>query len=84
MNPLGRLHEAGQRIWLNFLRRSPITRGGLERLVREDAVSGEPREGIAAVASFVVCRVDTAVDVLLPEGWPLTGPRWPRCVGGAA
>ncbi|HZP16271.1 MAG TPA: transaldolase family protein, partial [Nocardioides sp.] len=40
MNPLHRLHEAGQSIWLDFLRRSLITGGGLERLVREDAVSG--------------------------------------------
>src|SRR3954465_10496853 len=40
MNPLLRLREAGQSVWLDFLRRSLITGGGLERLVREDGVSG--------------------------------------------
>jgi transaldolase / glucose-6-phosphate isomerase len=40
MNRLQGLHEAGQSIWLDFLRRSLIMGGGLERLVREDAVSG--------------------------------------------
>jgi hypothetical protein len=36
MNPLLQLREAGQGVWLDFLRRSLITGGGLERLVRED------------------------------------------------
>ena len=40
MNPLMRLHDAGQSVWLDFLRRSLITGGGLERLVREDGISG--------------------------------------------
>jgi transaldolase/glucose-6-phosphate isomerase len=40
MDPLRRLHDAGQSVWLDFLRRSLITGGGLERLVREDGVSG--------------------------------------------
>jgi len=40
MNPLMRLHDAGQSVWLDYLRRSLITGGGLERLVREDGVSG--------------------------------------------
>ena len=40
MNPLLQLHDAGQSVWLDFLRRSLITGGGLERLVREDGVSG--------------------------------------------
>jgi transaldolase/glucose-6-phosphate isomerase len=40
MNPLRCLHEAGQSIWLDFLRRGLITSGGLEQLRREDAVSG--------------------------------------------
>jgi transaldolase/glucose-6-phosphate isomerase len=40
MNPLLRLREAGQSVWLDFLRRGLITGGGLERLVREDGVSG--------------------------------------------
>ena len=40
MNALGRLQAAGQSIWLDFLRRGLVTGGGLERLMREDAVSG--------------------------------------------
>jgi transaldolase/glucose-6-phosphate isomerase len=40
VNPLLRLRDAGQSVWLDFLRRSLITGGGLERLVREDGVSG--------------------------------------------
>jgi transaldolase len=40
MNPLLQLHDAGQSVWLDFLRRSLIEGGGLERLVREDGVSG--------------------------------------------
>jgi transaldolase/glucose-6-phosphate isomerase len=40
MNPLLQLRDAGQSVWLDFLRRSLITGGGLQRLVREDGVSG--------------------------------------------
>jgi transaldolase / glucose-6-phosphate isomerase len=40
VNPLLQLREAGQSVWLDFLRRGLITGGGLERLVREDGVSG--------------------------------------------
>ncbi|HEX3298576.1 MAG TPA: bifunctional transaldolase/phosoglucose isomerase [Actinomycetota bacterium] len=35
-----RLHDAGQSVWLDYLRRSLIAGGGLERLVREDGISG--------------------------------------------
>jgi transaldolase/glucose-6-phosphate isomerase len=40
MNPLRALHDAGQSIWLDFLRRGLITDGGLARLIREDGVTG--------------------------------------------
>jgi len=40
VNPLLQLRDAGQSVWLDFLRRSLIVGGGLERLVREDGVSG--------------------------------------------
>ena len=40
MNPLIRLGESGQSVWLDFLRRGLITGGGLERLLYEDGVSG--------------------------------------------
>ena len=40
LNRLRALHEAGQSIWLDFLRRSLITDGGLARLIRDDGVTG--------------------------------------------
>src|SRR5436305_2024023 len=40
MNPLLELREAGQSVWLDFLRRGLITGGGLERLIEEDGLSG--------------------------------------------
>jgi transaldolase len=40
MNRLQALHEAGQSIWLDFLRRGLITDGGLARLIRDDGVTG--------------------------------------------
>lgn len=39
-NPLQELHEAGQSIWLDSIRRSLITSGGLNRLIQEDAMTG--------------------------------------------
>ncbi len=40
MNRLRTLHDAGQSIWLDLLRRGLITDGGLARLIREDGVTG--------------------------------------------
>ncbi|MGZ4141618.1 MAG: bifunctional transaldolase/phosoglucose isomerase [Actinomycetota bacterium] len=40
MNPLLELRDAGQAVWLDFLRRGLVTGGGLERLIREDGLSG--------------------------------------------
>jgi len=40
MNPLLRLVEAGQSIWLDYLRRSLITGGDLEELIRRDGIGG--------------------------------------------
>jgi transaldolase len=40
VNRLKALHEAGQSIWLDFLRRDLITDGGLARLIRDDGVTG--------------------------------------------
>ncbi|HEV2685452.1 MAG TPA: transaldolase family protein, partial [Actinomycetota bacterium] len=40
MNPLLELGDAGQSVWLDFLRRGLITGGGLERLIDEDGLSG--------------------------------------------
>ncbi len=39
-NPLLELSRLGQSVWLDFIRRSLLDSGGLERLVREDGVAG--------------------------------------------
>jgi len=40
MNPLRALQEHGQSFWLDYIRRSLITEGELERLVKEDGLRG--------------------------------------------
>jgi transaldolase len=40
MNPLRRLHEAGQSVWLDFIDRAILQDGTLERLIRDDALVG--------------------------------------------
>jgi len=40
MNPVLKLREAGQSVWLDFLRRGLVTGGGLEKLIDEDGLSG--------------------------------------------
>ena len=39
-NPLLELQHYGQSIWLDYIRRSLITSGGLKRLVDEDGLRG--------------------------------------------
>ncbi|MEW5918974.1 MAG: transaldolase family protein, partial [Gemmatimonadota bacterium] len=39
-NPLKRLHAAGQSIWLDFIDRSLLNDGSLERLIAQDALMG--------------------------------------------
>src|SRR5260370_42150940 len=39
-NPLRRLQEYGQSVWLDYIRRSLITSGELKRLVEEDGLRG--------------------------------------------
>ena len=40
MNPLRRLAEKGQSVWLDFLSREIIQNGALERLIKEDGLAG--------------------------------------------
>src|ERR1700732_1642879 len=40
MNPLERLHDYGQAVWLDFLARRFIIEGGLKKLVEQDGLSG--------------------------------------------
>ncbi len=39
-NPLLRLHQLGQSVWLDYIQRDLIDNGGLERLIREDGLAG--------------------------------------------
>jgi len=39
-NPLKALNDCGQSVWLDYIRRSLITSGELERLIREDGLRG--------------------------------------------
>ena len=40
-NPLNRLHELGQSIWLDYLRRDMLQDGAQARMIREDDLSGQ-------------------------------------------
>jgi transaldolase len=40
MNPLVELNRAGQSVWLDFVSRDLLNSGGLERLIREDGITG--------------------------------------------
>src|SRR2546428_12858992 len=39
-NPLFELYEAGTSVWLDYIRRSLMTSGELQRMIEEDAVVG--------------------------------------------
>jgi transaldolase len=39
-NPLQRLHQAGQSIWLDFIDRTILRNGDLQRRIRDDALTG--------------------------------------------
>src|SRR5216117_2829099 len=40
MNRMQQLHDAGVSIWLDVIRRSLLTSGQFERMIREDALTG--------------------------------------------
>jgi len=40
MNPLKQLQDCGQSIWLDYIRRDPITSGEFQRLVEQDGAHG--------------------------------------------
>ncbi|HED15818.1 MAG TPA: transaldolase, partial [Gammaproteobacteria bacterium] len=40
MNPIRQLEKAGQSVWLDNIRRSLLTGGGLKRLIEDDGVKG--------------------------------------------
>jgi transaldolase/glucose-6-phosphate isomerase len=40
MNPLRKLHDQGQAVWLDFIRRGMLAGGGLTRLIEDDGLTG--------------------------------------------
>ena len=40
VNPLRRLHDHGQAVWLDFLSRRFLAEGGLKKLVEQDGLTG--------------------------------------------
>ena len=40
VNPLKRLHDYGQAVWLDFLARRFIAEGGLKKLIEQDGLTG--------------------------------------------
>ncbi len=71
MNRLRSLHDAGQSIWLDFLRRGLITGGGLARLIGEDGVTGvTSNPSIFAKAIGGSSDYDEAIRRLAAQGRP--------------
>ena len=68
-NHLRELHEAGQSIWLDFLRRDLITGGGLARLISDDGVTGvTSNPTIFAKAINGSSDYDDAIDRIASRG----------------
>ena len=68
-NHLRELHEAGQSIWLDFLRRDLITGGGLARLISDDGVTGvTSNPTIFAKAISGSSDYDDAIDRIAGRG----------------
>ena len=72
-NPLHELAQLGQAIWLDYIRRSLLDSGGLERLVREDGLRGVTSN--PAIFEKAIARGDeyTAQLVQLVELAPAAG-----------
>jgi transaldolase len=71
MSPLRTLRDAGQSIWLDFLRRGLIAGGGLARLVGEDGVTGvTSNPTIFAKAIGGSSDYDEAIRRLADQGRP--------------
>jgi transaldolase len=68
-NPLRRLAALGQSVWLDYIERALLAGGGLERLIREDGISGvtsNPAIFEQAIAQHV--EYDAAIAVLARRG----------------
>jgi len=69
MNPLKSLEQAGQAVWLDYIRRSLITSGELKQLVEQDGLRGVTSNP-AILEKAIVGSTDytTALDALYNEG----------------
>jgi transaldolase len=68
-NPLRRLAALGQSVWLDYIERALLAGGGLERLIREDGISGvtsNPAIFEQAIAQHA--EYDAAIAVLARRG----------------
>jgi len=70
-NPLRELGEHGQSVWLDFLSRDFLRKGGLERLIAEDGVAGvTSNPAIFEKAIGHGDAYDAQVGRVLASGWP--------------
>jgi transaldolase len=68
-NPLRRLRHAGQGVWLDYLRRGLIERGGLARLIAEDGVTGLTSNPTIFARAITETRdYDDAIEALADGG----------------
>ncbi len=79
MNPLQALSEHGQSVWLDFLSRDFLANGGLERLVREDAVSGVTANPSIFEKAIVESRAyDADIERAIADDDPPVSPIYER------
>ena len=79
MNPLQGLHEHGQSVWLDFLSRDFLGDRGLERLVREDAVSGVTANPSIFEKAIVESRAyDADIERAIADGDPAVSAIYER------
>lgn len=68
-NPVRRLNDYGQSVWLDFIERSFVRDGGLAKLISEDGVSGVTSNPAIFHKAFVGERIyDEAIGCLVRQG----------------
>jgi transaldolase/glucose-6-phosphate isomerase len=76
MNPLKRLGEQGQSVWLDYIRRSLLTGGDLQRMVDEDGLKGVTsnpaifEKAIAGSTDYKTARTRRWIAPPSTRGWP--------------
>src|SRR5205809_982423 len=72
MNPLKALHDYGQSPWLDYIRRSLITSGELQRFIKEDGltcITSKPAtpEGVRAIRQLISEGINVNVTLLFAQ-----------------